>query len=154
MGPTGNIELYIWIFTAAGVWAFLQDRNKTAAMLWGLAAATKLYPIILLVLLVAKLRLRAVVLGLATFVMASVLSMAYLGPSMSVALRRSLRNVFGYQNVRTSEVERTRVCSKPLGFHSGQVCGFDNGSGNWQPDEPLLPLRRAGICCAILRPGA
>jgi hypothetical protein len=72
-------------------------------VLWGLAAATKLYPIILLVLLAAKLRLRAFVLGLATFVMASLLSMAYLGPSMSVALGRSLRNVFGYQNVRTSE---------------------------------------------------
>jgi hypothetical protein len=72
--------------------------------LWGLAAATKLYPIILLVLLVAKLRFRALVLGMTSFVVASVLSMAYLGPSMSVALRRSLRNVVGYQNFRASEL--------------------------------------------------
>jgi hypothetical protein len=99
----GNIELFVWIFTATGIWAFLRDRDKTAAALWGLAAATKLYPIILLALLVVKLRLRAFVLGLATFVVASILSMAYLGPSMSVAFRRSLRNVFGYQSVRTSE---------------------------------------------------
>jgi hypothetical protein len=99
----GNIELFVWIFAAAGVWAYLRDRDKTAAVLWGLAGATKLYPIILLALLVAKLRFRSFVLGLATFVMASILSMAYLGPSMSIALRRSLRNVFGYQDVRTSE---------------------------------------------------
>jgi hypothetical protein len=99
----GNIEFFVWIFTATGIWAFLRDRNKTAAVLWGLAAATKLYPIILLVLLVARLRFRAFVLGLAAFVVASVLSMAYLGPSMSVALRRSLRNVFGYQTIRASE---------------------------------------------------
>jgi hypothetical protein len=99
----GNIELFVWISTAVGIWAFLRDRDKTAAVLWGLAAATKLYPIILLALLVAKLRLRAFVLGLATFVAASILSTAYIGPSMSVALWRSVRNVFGYQNFRTSE---------------------------------------------------
>jgi hypothetical protein len=100
----GNIELFVWIFAAAGIWAFLRDRDRTAAVLWGLAAATKLYPIILLVLLVAKLRFRALVLGMTSFVVASVLSMAYLGPSMSVALRRSLRNVVGYQNFRASEL--------------------------------------------------
>lgn len=99
----GNIELFVWIFAAAGIWAFLRDRDMTAGVLWGVAAAVKLYPIILLALLVAKLRLRALVLGVATFVVASMLSMAYLGPSIGVALRRSLRNVFGYQNFRTSQ---------------------------------------------------
>ena len=99
----GNIELFVWIFTAAGVWAFLRDRDETAAVLWGLAAATKLYPIILLALLAARLRIRALVLGLATFLTASVLSLTYLGPSVQIALHRSLKNVFGYQNVRTSE---------------------------------------------------
>jgi hypothetical protein len=99
----GNIELFVWIFTALGLWAFLRERDETAAVLWGLAAATKLYPIILFGLLAAKLRFRAIVLGLATFITASVLSMAYLGPSIRIALHRSLGNVFGYQNVRTSE---------------------------------------------------
>ena len=100
----GNTELFVWILTAVGIWAFLRDRDKMSAVLWGLAAATKLYPMILLALLLAKLRLKAFVLGLATFVVASLLSMAYMGPSMSVALRRSLRNVFGYQNFRASEL--------------------------------------------------
>lgn len=99
----GNIELFVWIFTATGIWAFLRDRDKTAAVLWGLAAAMKLYPIIFLLLLATKLRFRAFVLGLVGFATASALSMAYLGPNMSMALRRSLRNVFGYQNIRASE---------------------------------------------------
>jgi hypothetical protein len=99
----GNIELFVWIFTATGIWAFLRDRDKTAAVLWGLAAATKLYPMILLALLLAKLRLRAFVLGMATFLVASIFSMEYIGPSMSLALRTSLRNVFAYQDVRTSQ---------------------------------------------------
>jgi hypothetical protein len=38
----GNIELFVWVLAAAGMWAFLRDRDKTAAVLWGLAAATKL----------------------------------------------------------------------------------------------------------------
>jgi hypothetical protein len=99
----GNIELFVWIFAGAGIWAFLRDRDKTAAVLWGLAAAAKLYPVILLVLLIAKLRFKAVVLGLTALVMASALSMAYIGPTMETALERSFKNVFGYQSIRTSE---------------------------------------------------
>lgn len=98
----GNIELFVWIFTATGVWAFLRGRDKTAAMLWGLAAAAKLYPIILLALLVTKMRWKAFILGLGAFLISSILSMAYMGPTMSVALKRSLRNVFGYQDIRAS----------------------------------------------------
>jgi Glycosyltransferase family 87 len=100
----GNIELFVWIFAAAGTWAFLRDRDKTAAVLWGLAASIKLFPIILLVLFVAKPRFRALLLGLTTFVISSVLSMVYLGPSVKLAFERSLRNVFGYQTNRASEL--------------------------------------------------
>jgi hypothetical protein len=128
----GNIELFVWIFTAAGIWAFLRDHDETAAVLWGLAAATKLYPVILLALLVAKLRLRAFVLGLATFVVASILSMAYLGPSMGLALQRSLRNVFGYQNVRTSELSVHEFSANHSAFvpvrFVALVMGGSNGS--------------------------
>jgi hypothetical protein len=30
----GNIELVVWMFTAAGVWAFLRGRDDAAAVLW------------------------------------------------------------------------------------------------------------------------
>jgi hypothetical protein len=99
----GNIELVLWIFAALGAWAFLRGRDNWAAVLWGLAAAMKLYPIILLILLLPRKRYRAIGLGVATFVGSTVLSLAWLGPTMAIAWRGSLQNIFGYQGVRVGE---------------------------------------------------
>lgn len=99
----GNIELFVWLFTGTGVWAYLRNRDDAAAVLWGLAAATKLFPIVLLTLLLTRYRFRAFFTGVMTFAIVSFLSMLYLGPSIGVALKGSLRNIFGYQAVRTTE---------------------------------------------------
>ena len=50
----GNIELFVWIFTAVGAWEFVRGRDDAAAVLWGLAAAVKLYPVVLLALLLPR----------------------------------------------------------------------------------------------------
>ena len=99
----GNIELVLWIFAAVGVWAFLRGWDDAAAVLWGLAAAMKLFPVVLLLLLLPRRRIRAFALGMTTFVAATVLSLWWLGPTMEIAWRGSLQNVFGYQSVRVSE---------------------------------------------------
>ena len=99
----GNIELFLWVFAATGTWAFLRGRENWAAVLWGLAAAMKLYPLIFLGLLLPRGRWRTFGVGLATFVGATVLSLAWLGPTMVVALQGSLSNVFGYQGIRASQ---------------------------------------------------
>jgi hypothetical protein len=99
----GNIELFLWIFAAAGTWLFLREREDAAAVLWGLAAAVKLYPIVFLLLLLPRRRWRAFALGVATFAGTTLLSLKWLGPTIAVAGRGSLRNVFGYQGVRVSE---------------------------------------------------
>jgi len=99
----GNIELFLWVFAACGTWAYVRDKDDAAAVLWGLAAAMKLYPIIFLALLLPRRKYRAFAGGVGTFVAASVASMAWLGPSIAVAWKGSLHNVFGYQGVRVSE---------------------------------------------------
>jgi hypothetical protein len=99
----GNVELALWILTATGVCAYLKEYDDAAAVLWGLAAAMKLYPAVLLVLLLPRGRWRAFALGLGAFVAATVLALWWLGPTMGVAWRGSLQNVFGYQGVRASE---------------------------------------------------
>ena len=99
----GNIELVIWVFTALGVWAWWRGHDEAAAVLWGLAAAMKLFPAILLILLLPRGKWRAFAAGVGTFVGATVLSLWWLGPSFGVACRGSLENVFGYQGVRVSE---------------------------------------------------
>jgi len=101
--PQGNIELFLWMFAAAGIWAYLRGWDEAAAILWGLAAATKLYPVIFLVLFVPRWKWRAFAVGVASFVAASWLSMVYLGPTVGVAFRGSVANVFGYQGLRASE---------------------------------------------------
>lgn len=99
----GNIELVLWIFAAVGVWAFLRGYDDAAAVLWGLAAAMKLFPLVLLILLLPRRRWRAFGVGVGTFVGSTVLSLWWLGPSIAVAWRGSLKNVFGYQGVRLGE---------------------------------------------------
>jgi hypothetical protein len=99
----GNVELVLWMFTALGVWAYVRERNDLAAVLWGLAAAMKLFPVILLILLLPRRRYRAFAEGVGTFLGATVFSLWWLGPSMGVAWRGSLQNVFGYQSVRMTE---------------------------------------------------
>jgi hypothetical protein len=101
--PQGNIELFLWIFAAGGVWAYLRGYDDAAAVLWGLAAATKLYPIIFLALFLPRLKFRALLVGVASFVGASVASLAFLGPTIAVAWKGSVTNVFGYQGMRLAE---------------------------------------------------
>jgi len=99
----GNVELALWILTATGAWAYWNEYDDAAGVLWGLAAAMKLYPAVLLVLLLPRGRWRAFALGVVAFVAATMLALWWLGPTMGVALRGSLQNVFGYQGVRASE---------------------------------------------------
>jgi hypothetical protein len=100
----GNIEIFLWIFAAAGAWAFLRDRDDAAGILWGLAAASKLYPVVLLLLLLPRRTFRAFALGMLVFVGVSLLSMMYLGPDIATAWKGSLQNVFGYQVLRAAEL--------------------------------------------------
>jgi hypothetical protein len=100
----GNIEIFLWIFTVAGAWFFLRDRNDAAAIFWGLAAASKLYPAALLLLFLPRRKYRAFAVGVAVFFTASLLAMVYLGPDLSTVWRGSLQNVFGYQQSRAAEL--------------------------------------------------
>jgi hypothetical protein len=100
----GNIELFLWIFAAAGTWAYLRDREDVAAIFWGLAAASKLFPAVLLVLLLARRKFRAFAIGMLVFVGVSMLSAVYLGPDLATAWKGSFQNVFGYQQLRAAEL--------------------------------------------------
>ncbi len=99
----GNIELVVWVFAAGGCVAFVRGREDVAGALWGLAAAMKLYPVMLLVLLVGRRRYRALGVGVGSFVGATLLSLWWLGPSVGTAWHGSVQNVFGYQGLRAGE---------------------------------------------------
>ncbi|WP_161571103.1 glycosyltransferase family 87 protein [Granulicella sibirica] len=99
----GNIELFVWILCASGCWAYRHCRNSSAAFLWGLAAAIKLYPILFLVLLLSRRKYRALFFGLGSCALTSTLAILYLGPIFSMAWAGSLHNVLNYQGIRISD---------------------------------------------------
>ncbi len=99
----GNIEVVLWMFTALGVWAFWRGKNDAAAVLWGLAAAMKLFPLVLLALLLPRKKWREFAEGIAAFALATLWALWWMGPTIGVAWRGSMQNVFGYQGQRMSE---------------------------------------------------
>ncbi len=112
----GNVELILWVFAAAGIAAFLRGRENAAAMLWGCAAAMKLYPLVLLLLLVPKRRYGALALGIGVFALATWLSLVWLGPTAAIAWHGSLQNVFGYQSLRVQEWSLNELVANHSGF--------------------------------------
>ena len=99
----GNIELVVWVLTATGVYAWVREKDDLAAVLWGLAAAMKLFPLVLLALLLPRRRWRAFAAGLAAFCAATLCSLWWLGPTIADAWHGSITNLFGYQGTRVSE---------------------------------------------------
>jgi len=99
----GNIELVVWMLTGAGVYSWVRERSELAGVLWGLAAAMKLFPLVLLALLLPIRRWRAFAVGLVTFLAATLWSLWWLGPTIADAWHGSVVNVFGYQATRVSE---------------------------------------------------
>ena len=124
----GNIELVVWILTATGVYSWIREKNELAAVLWGLAAAMKLFPLVLLALLLPSRRWRAFAAGLITFIATTLWSLWWLGPTVADAWHGSMVNVFGYQGTRVSEwtirelianhsvVEWAKIAAKAMDF--------------------------------------
>ena len=98
----GNLELMLWIFAALGTWMFLRGHEHRAAIFWGLAAAVKLYPIILLILFWPRRRWRPALLGAATFATATGGSLLYLGPTFKSACFGWLGDLSAYQHKRAA----------------------------------------------------
>jgi len=137
----GNIELVLWIFAALGTWAFMRGRDNWAAVLWGLAAAMKLYPIVLLMLLLPRRRYGAIVLGVVTFVGSTVLSLWWLGPTMSIAWHGSLTSVFGYQGLRVDEFSLRELAGNHSVFSLVKVVAM---IARWSLAKVTLPYYACG----------
>jgi len=137
----GNIELVVWGFAAAGVWAWWHRRDDAAGLLWGLAAAMKLYPVVLLLLLLPRGRWRAFAVGVAAFAGVSVAAMAWLGPTAAVAWHGSIANVFGYQGVRVGEWSLHELAANHSAFGLVKVLAVGMG---WPAARLTLPYYAAG----------
>jgi hypothetical protein len=96
-----NIELILWIIVALGI---------LAAILFGSAAAIKLYPIILLGLfLKRKQDLPAFTIGCLTAIVALVLATAYTGPTFVFAAHGFINGLGSFQGHYVDTVSRVEV---------------------------------------------
>lgn len=109
MFEAGSVEIVTCFLTAAGLWAALKNNDKTAAGLWGAAAALKIYPLVLLALFLSRAKWRYLLFGVATFGLISAVSMWFVGPTIAMALSGSISGVGGFvshyaETVRTQEL--------------------------------------------------
>jgi len=91
-----NIEVTIWVLASLGIWALLRERPMLAAVLFGLAASIKIYPILLLLLLLSRRMIYAFALGLLVFALSLLFSFWYVGPTISIALHGTLNGITGF----------------------------------------------------------
>ena len=80
-----NIEVYLWLVIALGVWAYMRGGWMLAATLFGVAASMKFYPAVYLGLLLAKKRYKAFFFGILIAILVTILSLWILGPSIRLA---------------------------------------------------------------------
>ncbi len=92
----GNIEALLILFTLLGSVFFWHRRPVPAAALWGLAAALKIYPLVLLVLFLHRRQIGALAVGLGTTALTLLLSFWFVGPTIAIAARGTLHGISGF----------------------------------------------------------
>jgi hypothetical protein len=80
-----NMEVAVWVVTALGFWGFATGREKTAAVSFGLAGSFKLFPFVLLALFFSQKKWKALLLGLATMGLSTLIALWILGPTIPQA---------------------------------------------------------------------
>lgn len=127
-----NIEIVLWILIALGILAFLRNLRIPAAILFGLAAAIKFYPIFLLGLFLTPADRRsrqdfpAFITGLLTAIFAIILATAYAGPTIPIATHGFFTGVGRFQDhyaqtVRSAELRFDHCLFSPVKYWSHQT---------------------------------
>lgn len=110
-----NIELILWGVVAVGIVAYLRKLSYVAAILFGVAAAIKLYPIILLGLFLSPARTRsrhdlpAFVAGILTAIITTATAIAYSGPTFHIAAFGFFSGVDRFQGHYVDTVSRVEI---------------------------------------------
>jgi hypothetical protein len=117
-----NIELFLWILIALALLAYRKSYAIPAAILIGIAAAIKLYPIFLLGLFLHRKKdLPAFAVGLLTAILTIAAAIAYAGPTFSIAAHGFFTGVDRFQDhnaetVRSAEINFDHSLFSPIKY--------------------------------------
>lgn len=141
-----NIEILIFILTTAGVVCWWRGYNNSAAILFGIAGACKIYPLIFLGLLFGQQRYRSVALGVGIACIVTLTTLWLLGPTIRQAYLWDAFQIGLFQKRFAGQVSH-------LGYdHSffGLIKFF---TLPWRPDLTLwvsVYTRTAALCSLLL----
>lgn len=136
-----NIELLLWLLTALALIAYRRGAAPLAAILIGLAAAIKLYPILLLGLfLTHRHHRRAFFLGLATAALALIAATAYTGPTFAIAAQGFTTGLDRFQNHYVDTISTVEVAFDHSLFSPFKYIAFSHRTSPapWRPLYYLL----------------
>lgn len=107
----GNIEIALWIISSFGILAYMRKQPYVAAILWGMAAAIKIYPIFLLGIFLGRRRreIGPLLAGIASALLTTLACLAYVGPSVGLAFRGFLGGVQGFQGAYAETVRSSSM---------------------------------------------
>lgn len=83
----GNLEVIVWLFLSLALWAFFTGHDSSAAVLIGLAASMKIYPILFLGLFLSSRRYRQAIVGIVSAAASTVFSLWLVCPDLGVSYR-------------------------------------------------------------------
>jgi hypothetical protein len=110
-----NIELILWIIVALAIVAYRRNLTILAAILFGIAAAIKLYPILLLGLFLKPKATRshrdlpAFAIGILTAILATAAAIAITGPTFAVAAHGFFTGVDKFQGHYVDTVSKVEI---------------------------------------------
>lgn len=105
-----NIEIVLWLLVVLGLIAFRKGWGVVAAILFGIAAAMKLYPILLLGLFCKdRKQLPALLTGFAAAIVAMFAAIIYAGPTFAVAANGFFTGVNRFQDHYVATVSNIEV---------------------------------------------
>ncbi len=106
----GNIEIALWIFAGLGILAYMRRSPYLAAILWGVAASIKIYPIFFLGIFLNRRReIGPILAGIASAILSTLLELWYVGPSILTAFRGFLGGVQGFQGAYAQTVRSAEM---------------------------------------------
>jgi hypothetical protein len=93
----GNIELVLWILVFYGLFFCIRGRDNLAAVILGVAASIKIFPVIFCGILLYRRKYGALALALGTAVVADLLATWFAGPTFLIAFHGFNQTVTNYQ---------------------------------------------------------